>query len=104
MGDAAHVVHPLAGQGLNLGLQDARALAKLLVGRAPVQGVGDLRLLRCYERERREAILAMSAAVHGLHTLFDTGSPMVRRARNFGLNLTDRAPVIKNFLLRHALN
>lgn len=103
-GDAAHVIHPLAGQGLNLGLQDARSLGHILANREPVRSLGDLRLLRRYERERREAILAMRAAVHGLQLLFDAGSPALRGARNLGLNLTDRLPVIKNFLLRHALD
>jgi len=103
-GDAAHVVHPLAGQGLNLGLQDAQSLGALLAARAPVRGTGDLGLLRRYERERSEAILAMRSAVHGLHTLFGAEGATLRRLRNAGLNLTDRLPVIKNALLRHALH
>lgn len=103
VGDAAHVIHPLAGQGLNLGLQDACALGAVLAGREPVRDCGDLNLLRRYERERAEAILAMRTAVHGLHSLFGAGSETVRRMRNLGLNLTDRLPVLKNDLLRHAL-
>ncbi|MBS0335482.1 MAG: UbiH/UbiF family hydroxylase [Proteobacteria bacterium] len=102
-GDAAHVVHPLAGQGLNLGLQDAQSLGAILTGRPPVRGPGDYLLLRRYERERGEAILAMRAAVHGLHSLFGAAGPAARRLRNAGLNLTDRMPVLKNALLRHAL-
>lgn len=102
-GDAAHVVHPLAGQGLNLGLQDAQALGAILKGRAPVRGPGNFLLLRRYERERGEAILAMRAAVHGLHSLFGAAGPVARRMRNAGLNLTERVPVLKNALLRHAL-
>jgi ubiquinone biosynthesis UbiH/UbiF/VisC/COQ6 family hydroxylase len=103
VGDAAHVVHPLAGQGLNLGLQDANALGSTLLDRGPVHSPGDLALLRRYERERSEAILAMSSGVHGLQALFKSGSPAVRRLRNLGLNLTDRLPVLKNVLMRHAL-
>lgn len=103
-GDAAHAIHPLAGQGLNLGLQDARTLGTLLAEREPIRKAGDLRLLRRYERERSEAILAMRAAVDGLHSLFGHQDSGLRRLRNFGLNLTDRLPVIKNILLRHALN
>ncbi len=103
-GDAAHVIHPLAGQGLNLGLQDARSLGALVAGREPVRGPGDLRLLRRYERERSEDILSMRAAVHGLHSLFDAKGGAVRRLRNAGLNLTDRLGVIKQQLLRHALH
>lgn len=104
VGDAAHAMHPLAGQGLNLGLQDARALGALLTEREPVRRPGDLRLLRRYERERSEDILAMRAAVHGLHSLFGAEGAAVRRLRNAGLNLTDRLTVLKNSLLRHALH
>ena len=102
-GDAAHVIHPLAGQGLNLGLQDAAALAATLAGREAVRRCGDLRLLRRYERERSEAILAMRVGVHGLHALFAAHGETARRVRTLGLNLTDRLPVLKNILLRHAL-
>jgi ubiquinone biosynthesis UbiH/UbiF/VisC/COQ6 family hydroxylase len=103
-GDAAHVVHPLAGQGLNLGLQDAQSLGRILSGRPPVRGPGDIALLRQYERERSEDILAMRAAVHGLHSLFGAASPVARAMRNSGLNFADRIPVLKNALLRHALH
>lgn len=103
-GDAAHVIHPLAGQGLNLGLQDACLLGAILAAREPVRRPGDLRLLRRYERGRGEAILAMRAAVHGLHCLFDAESSAARLVRNAGLNLIDRLAVIKNSLLRQALH
>lgn len=102
-GDAAHVIHPLAGQGLNLGLQDARVLAEVLANREPVRSPGDLALLRRYERERSEAILAMRSAVHGLHSLFGADRRAFGRVRNLGLNFTDRLPVLKNALVRHAL-
>jgi len=103
-GDAAHVIHPLAGQGLNLGLQDARALGRVIALREPVRAPGDLALLRRYERERSEAILAMRATVHGLHALFGSDRRTLGRIRNLGLNLTDRLPVLKNALMRHAIN
>ena len=103
-GDAAHVIHPLAGQGLNLGLQDAQALGKVLALREPMRSLGDLSLLRSYERGRREAILAMRATVHGLHSLFGSDRRLIGSIRNLGLNLTDRLPVLKNALMRHALN
>jgi ubiquinone biosynthesis UbiH/UbiF/VisC/COQ6 family hydroxylase len=103
-GDAAHVIHPLAGQGLNLGLQDARALAQALLEREPMRDAGDPRLLRRYERSRAEPILAMDAMVEGLFRLFGSGSGTVSRLRNAGLNLTDRLPVLKNILVRHAMN
>lgn len=101
-GDAGHVVHPLAGQGLNLGLQDARALAEVLGARG-ARDPGELRLLRRYERARAEPLLAMNIAVGGLFTLFSGKSEAVARLRNAGLNLTDRAPVLKNILMRQAM-
>jgi len=104
VGDAAHVVHPLAGQGANLGFQDARVLAQTLREREPFRDPGDLRLLRRYERARAEAILAMRATVHGLFALFDADQDILRRVRNAGLNLVDRMPVLKNVLIRQAMN
>ncbi len=104
IGDAAHVVHPLAGQGANLGFQDARELARVLAAREPVRDVGDPRLLRRYARARAEPILAMDAVVHGLYGLFDSPDTMVARLRNLGLNLTGRVPVLRNLLMRQAMN
>ena len=68
-----------------------------------MRGIGDLTVLRRYERERSEAILAMRATVNGLHALFGAAGPAATRMRNAGLNLTDRLPVLKQALLRHAL-
>ena len=102
-GDAGHVVHPLAGQGLNLGLQDAAALAAVLGARA-TRDPGELRLLRRYERSRAEPLLAMNIAIGGLFTLFKAESELALRLRNAGLNLTDRVPVLKNVLMRHAMS
>ncbi|HUQ26864.1 MAG TPA: FAD-dependent monooxygenase [Burkholderiales bacterium] len=104
LGDAAHVIHPLAGQGLNLGLQDAQALARVLAEREPGRDPGDLRLLRRYERMRAEPILAMNAVVDGLFRLFGSEDERWSRFRNAGLNLTDRFPVLKNLLIRQAMN
>jgi 2-polyprenylphenol 6-hydroxylase len=103
-GDAGHVIHPLAGQGLNLGLQDVRELAAVLARRDEGRDPGDLRLLRRYERARAEPILAMNIAVDGLFTLFKGESAVLGRLRNTGLNLTDRVPVLKNVLMRHAMS
>ena len=89
--------------GLNLGLQDARALADMLVARAPVRDPGDLALLRRYARSRAEPILAMGSVVDGLHTLFNAGNPLAARLRNAGLNLTERLPVLKTILMRQAM-
>ncbi|HEY2338224.1 MAG TPA: FAD-dependent monooxygenase [Burkholderiales bacterium] len=104
VGDAAHVIHPLAGQGLNLGLQDVRELAAILAGCDERGDPGDLRLLRRYERARAEPILAMNIAVDGLFTLFKGESRTLARLRNAGLNLVDRVPVLKNMLIRQAMN
>jgi 2-polyprenylphenol 6-hydroxylase len=103
-GDARHVIHPLAGQGLNLGLQDARALAAVLAAREPVRDPGDERLLRRYERGRAEPILAMDAMVEGLFRLFGARNPGVARLRNAGLNLANALPVLKNILMRQAMS
>ena len=104
LGDAAHVIHPLAGQGANLGLQDARALADVLLGRESFRDAGESRLLRCFERSRAEAVTSMDAAVHGLHGLFGSGrGEVLASLRNAGLNLADRLPVLKNLLIRQAM-
>jgi 2-octaprenylphenol hydroxylase len=102
-GDAAHVIHPLAGQGLNLGLQDARELAAVLSAREPMRDPGEIGLLRRYERSRAEPILAMDTMVDSLFRLFGTDSALAARLRNAGLNLTDRLPVVKNMLMRQAM-
>jgi 2-octaprenylphenol hydroxylase len=103
-GDAAHVIHPLAGQGLNLGLQDARELARVLSAREPSRDPGELGLLRRYERARAEPILAMDMMVDTLFRLFGAESDFVAALRNGGLNLTDRLPVVKNMLVRQAIH
>jgi len=103
VGDAAHVVHPLAGQGVNLGFGDVRALSDVLAQREPGRDVGDRLLLRRFERSRAEAILAMDATVHGLFTLFGTGNGVLRRLRNAGMECVDRVGVLKNMLIRHAM-
>jgi 2-octaprenylphenol hydroxylase len=103
VGDAAHVVHPLAGQGLNLGFQDARELVAVLAAREPMRDLGEQRLLRRYERNRAEPILATQVMVEGLFRLFGAAGPATSKLRNAGLNLTDRLPVLKNLLMRQAM-
>jgi ubiquinone biosynthesis UbiH/UbiF/VisC/COQ6 family hydroxylase len=103
VGDAAHNLHPLAGQGVNLGFQDAQQLAQVLRTRGACQDVGELRLLRRYERARREDILAMTLATDGLQRLFSFQARPLSLARNLGLLLVDRAPLVKHALVRHAL-
>jgi 2-polyprenylphenol 6-hydroxylase len=102
-GDAAHNVHPLAGQGVNLGFRDARELAAVLAGRAPRQDCGDWSLLRRYERGRREDIAAIELSTDALQKLFGARSVWVSGARNFGLGAVNRLPLLKNLLIRHAV-
>lgn len=102
IGDAAHVIHPLAGQGVNLGFGDARALARELLDRVPGCDVGDASLLRRFERARAEDILAMRFVTDGLARLFSSSIPGVAGVRNFGLNLTNAVPVIRTWLVRQA--
>jgi ubiquinone biosynthesis UbiH/UbiF/VisC/COQ6 family hydroxylase len=103
IGDAAHVVHPLAGQGVNLGFGDARVLAETLASREPFRDCGDRVLARRFERSRAEAILAMRTVTDGLARLFDLPGTVAARVRNRGLSLTDRLAPVKNLLVRHAI-
>jgi ubiquinone biosynthesis UbiH/UbiF/VisC/COQ6 family hydroxylase len=103
VGDAAHNVHPLAGQGVNLGFRDARELAEVLAGRGAQSDCGDFYLLRRYERARREDIAAMQAATDALQRLFNNDSAALARMRNFGLRMTNRQHMLKNLLVRHAV-
>ena len=103
LGDAAHVIHPVAGQGLNLGLAGAAALAEavteaLRLGLDP--GADDV--LRVYERARRFDTVAMAAATDGLNRLFSNDSLPLRLARDLGLGLVDRLPGLKGFFIGQA--
>jgi 2-octaprenylphenol hydroxylase len=103
VGDSGHVVHPLAGQGVNLGFGDAEALAGVLAGRERFRDCGDFAVLRRYARARAEAILAMRGVTDGLVRLFGATGQLPAELRNRGLNFTDRLPVLKTLLVRHAL-
>ncbi|AWN39350.1 FAD-dependent monooxygenase [Methylobacterium durans] len=103
LGDAAHVIHPIAGQGLNLGLADAASLAEavsdaLRLGMDP----GGEDVLRAYERSRRFDTLAMAAATDGLNRLFSNDVLPVRLVRDLGLGLVDRMPALKRFFIGEA--
>ncbi|MBL8377488.1 MAG: FAD-dependent monooxygenase [Burkholderiales bacterium] len=98
-GDAAHQVHPLAGQGLNLGLGDVRSLAAGLDG---TLDCGERRRLRAWERERKAALSEMVGVTHGLQRLFSQPHPAVRALRNLGLQAAARLPLIPSFLVSGA--
>jgi ubiquinone biosynthesis UbiH/UbiF/VisC/COQ6 family hydroxylase len=103
IGDAAHNIHPLAGQGVNLGLRDARELADVLRRRGPQSDCGDYALLRRYERARKEDILMLEATTDGLEKLFSAPAVWMARLRNLGLTLVDLQPPLKNALVRRAV-
>jgi len=103
VGDAAHVVHPLAGQGLNLGLGDVTALAQVLAERESWRGLGDEALLRRYARARRWPTQAMAGAVDGLWQLFSASAPGLRELRNRGMTLVNQVPPLKRWLVARAL-
>lgn len=103
LGDAAHVVHPLAGQGLNLGLLDCAALADVLGQTGRAAGFGEHKLLRRYERWRRSENLLAAAALDGLERLFSAADPLSAGLRTAGLSAVDKLPFIKRRFAQRAL-
>ena len=103
-GDAAHGIHPIAGQGLNLGLRDAIALSRLLVAaHAAGEDAGSPALLARYARARRLDNLSMLVATDGLDRLFSTDNPLVRAARGIGIAAVHRMPGLKRAFMRQAM-
>ncbi len=103
VGDAAHTVHPLAGQGVNLGFLDAAALAEVLLDAVAKQkDIGAHAVLRRYERWRKGDNLAMISVTGGFRYLFGNDLPGVNQLRNLGLDLTNAATPVKNFIMRRA--
>ena len=102
-GDAAHAVHPLAGQGLNLGLADVATLADILQKREYWRALGDHKLLRRYERARKSEVLPMSAAMDGLQPLFALDDNAWQTLRNWGMNGFERSGPIKQWVARRAM-
>jgi 2-octaprenyl-6-methoxyphenol hydroxylase len=103
-GDAAHGIHPIAGQGLNLGFRDAIALARLLIeAKQSGEDVGSSALLTRYQRARRPDNLAMLAMTDGLDQLFSTNNPVLRLARDLGIAAVDRARPVKRAFMRQAM-
>ena len=103
VGDAAHVVHPMAGHGMNLGFGDVAQLIETLSAREPQRGVGDARVLARYERARKEDVLLMQVTTDGLARLFGADAEPLRAVRNLGLNLLDKIPLLKRRLISHAM-
>ncbi|MBQ0930431.1 FAD-dependent monooxygenase [Ideonella alba] len=103
LGDAAHVVHPLAGQGLNLGLADVLSLSEVLAAREPWRALGDPALLRRHARRRSGPNHLMAGTTDGLWQLFGHPHPLLRELRHHGLTLVDRMPPLKRWLIDRAL-
>jgi 2-octaprenyl-6-methoxyphenol hydroxylase len=103
VGDAAHVIHPIAGQGLNMGLKDVAALAEVIVDAARLGiDLGQADVLDRYQRWRRFDTMAMGLATNSLNLLFSNESALLRTVRDIGLGLVDRAPPLKNLFIRQA--
>jgi len=103
IGDAAHVIHPIAGQGLNMGLKDVAALAEVIVDAVRLGlDPGSLAVLERYQRWRRFDTMAMGIATDGLNRLFSNQSDVLRLVRDVGLGLVDRLPALKHLFIREA--
>ncbi|MEG3000211.1 MAG: FAD-dependent monooxygenase [Comamonas sp.] len=102
-GDAAHNVHPLAGQGLNLGLADVQALARILQERNDWRSTGDSKLLRRYERERKAGLAPMGLAMDGLQQLFSRPEAPLQALRNWGMQAFERSGPLKDWMARQAM-
>jgi 2-octaprenyl-6-methoxyphenol hydroxylase len=104
VGEAAHVIHPIAGQGFNMGIRDIAALAECLVdGRRVGLDLGDATILARYQRWRRFDNIVLAGVTDGLNRLFSNSVPPVRLARDLGLAAVGRVPPVKRFFMRHAM-
>ncbi len=104
VGNAAHAIHPLAGQGLNLGVSDAAALAEVLLeAHSKRQDLGELAVLRRYERWRKADNVAVMAAMDGFKRLFSNDNPALKVVRNIGLAMADHSGPAKHLMIRRAM-
>ena len=103
IGDAAHIIHPIAGQGLNMGLRDVAALAEAVADAARLGiDIGGSDVLERYQRWRRFDTAMMSVATDGLNRLFSNHSDVLRLVRDIGLGMVDRMPPLKHMFIREA--
>ena len=102
IGDAAHRIHPMAGQGVNLGFRDVIALAGIIRARHQYQSVSDKSLLRKYERDRKADTFNMLALTNGLYHLYESQNEAVKKARQWGLSVANQA-MLKKILINSAI-
>jgi 2-polyprenyl-6-methoxyphenol hydroxylase-like FAD-dependent oxidoreductase len=102
-GDAAHNVHPLAGQGLNLGLGDVAELVRVVDSRAYWRSVGDVRMLRHYERARKADLAMVGSAGDALQRLFNHQHPALQTLRNWGMGKFEQSGPLKHWIARRAM-
>ena len=104
IGDASHAIHPIAGQGVNLGFRDVAALTEILLEQARLGlDIGASRVLETYHNKRRYDTASMAVATDGLNRLFSTASPVAKAARRFGLDAVEQMPSVKQFFMREAM-
>lgn len=103
LGDAAHKIHPLAGQGVNLGFRDVIALSEVLSQCGSREDIGGFQVLRRYERARKSDIVSMQLVTHGLNILFESSQPVIKNIRNLGMALMNDRDAIKKQLINRAI-